>query len=77
MFFKEEVNEELLDTLIPNTFFEQLLPIMEPKYLRIYLYAYYLCQKDTSYTWNNQLLADKLGISIDEVLEAWDFFEFC
>jgi dnaD and phage-associated domain-containing protein len=77
MFFKEEVNEELLDTLIPNTFFEQLLPIMEPKYLRIYLYAYYLCQKDTSYTWNNQLLADKLGISIDEVLEAWDFFELC
>ena len=77
MFFKEEINEELLDTLIPNIFFEQLLPIMDAKYLRIYLYAYYLCQKDNAYEWNNQVLAEKLGISIDEVLDAWDFFELC
>lgn len=77
MFFKEEINEELLDTLIPNIFFEQLLPIMDAKYLRIYLYAYYVCQKDNAYEWNNQVLAEKLGISIDEVLDAWDFFELC
>ncbi len=26
---------------------------------------------------NNQVLAEKLGISIDEVLDALDFFELC
>ncbi len=77
MFFKEEINYEAMDTAIPNVFFEQILPIVEPLFLKIYLYGYYLCQKDMHEHFDNKNLAETLSVSLDDVLQAWDFFEAC
>lgn len=77
MFFKEEMDFESLDTLIPNVFFSQVLPIVEPLFLKVYLYGYYLCQSKSPEMFDNKTLAETLGISIDDIMQAWDFFEAC
>ncbi|MFC4803585.1 DnaD domain protein [Filifactor villosus] len=77
MFFKEEIHREALDTPIPNVFFSQVLPIVEPLFLKIYLYGYYLCQGEQSETFDNRFLAETLNVSLDDVMQAWDFFESC
>lgn len=77
MFFKEEVHREALDTSIPNVFFSQILPIVEPMFIKIYLYGYYLCQGEQSELFDNQHLAQTLNVSMDDVMQAWDFFEEC
>lgn len=77
MFFKEEMDFESLDTLIPNVFFSQVLPIVEPLFLKVYLYGYYLCQSGSPEMFDNKTLAENLGISIDDIMQAWDFFEAC
>ncbi|MDO4794059.1 MAG: DnaD domain protein [Filifactor alocis] len=77
MFFKEEVHREALDTPVPNVFFSQVLPIVEPLFLKIYLYGYYLCQGEQGETFDNRFLAETLNVSLDDVMQAWDFFESC
>lgn len=81
MFFQEKIEKEKRETSIPNTFFEQILPIVTPLMLKIYLYAYYLSKNqetdEKDFINTNEQLAEKLEISLDEVLSCWDFFESC
>lgn len=81
MFFQEKIESFKKDTSIPNVFFEQILPIVNPMMLKIYLYAYYLSQnedtEELSGINSNELLAEKLEVSLDDVLACWDFFESC
>lgn len=81
MFFQEKIESFKKDTSIPNVFFEQILPIVNPMMLKIYLYAYYLSQnedtEELSDINSNELLAEKLEVSLDDVLACWDFFESC
>lgn len=81
MFFQEKIDSFKKDTSIPNVFFEQILPIVNPMMLKVYLYAYYLSQnedaEELSGINSNELLAEKLEVSLDDVLACWDFFESC
>ena len=81
MFFQEKIESFKKDTIIPNIFFEQILPIVNPIMLKIYLYAYYLSQnEDASENFkinSNEALAEKLEVSLDDILACWDFFESC
>ncbi|MGB5824368.1 MAG: DnaD domain protein [Proteocatella sp.] len=81
MFFQEKIEKEKRETSIPNTFFEQILPIITPLMLKIYLYAYYLSKNqetdEKGFINTNEQLAEKLEVSLDEVLSSWDFFESC
>ena len=81
MFFQEKIESFKKDTIIPNIFFEQILPIVNPLMLKIYLYAYYLSQnEDASENFkinSNEALAEKLEVSLDDILACWDFFESC
>jgi len=81
MFFQEKIEKEKRETSIPNAFFEQILPIVTPLMLKIYLYAYYLSKNqetdDQDFINSNEQLAEKLEVSLDEVLSCWDFFESC
>ena len=42
MFFQETKNLQLADIDVPAIFFEQILPVIDGKFAKIYLYAYYL-----------------------------------
>lgn len=81
MFFKEKIDSFKKDTCIPNIFFEQILPIVNPLMLKIYMYAYYLSQNqdedEISKINSNEALAEKLEVSLDDILACWDFFESC
>lgn len=81
MFFQEKIEKEKKETSIPNAFFEQILPIVTPLMLKIYLYAYYLSKNqesdDEGFINTNEQLAEKLEVHLDEVLSSWDFFESC
>ena len=78
MFFQEAKNLQLTDIDVPAIFFEQILPVIDGKFAKIYLYGYYLAvsSKDNE-TIDNQSFANKLKLSLEEVLEAWDFLESC
>lgn len=79
MFFLEKRLLHHQDTVIPNSFFELILPILasEPYVLGIYLYAYYLTlnSNEDIEIRSNQELADRLGVSIDEVYHTWKVCE--
>lgn len=78
MFFIEDRLLHNNDTVIPNSFFELVLPILapEPHAAAIYLYGYYLSLNDENPSViSNQALADRLGIHIDEVYSAWRLCE--
>lgn len=79
MFFIENQLLQNKDTVIPNIFFEKILPILasEPNAVSVYLYGYYAAKnKNLEKEINtNKDLANFLGISIDDVYEAWRFCE--
>lgn len=78
MFFREIKNPQLNDISVPTIFFEQILPVIDAKFSKIYLYAYYLMISSTeSEIIDNRTFANKLKLPLDEVLEAWDFLESC
>ena len=83
MFFQEKTAREKRETSIPNTFFEQILPIVNPVMLKIYMYAYYLSKNTSDHMdekdliESNEDLAQKLDVTLDDVLSCWDFFESC
>ena len=78
MFFQETKNLQLADIDVPAIFFEQILPVIDGKFAKIYLYAYYLLvSSKENEMMDNQSFANKLKLSLEEVLEAWDFLESC
>lgn len=78
MFFIEDRLLHNTDTVIPNSFFELVIPLLapEPYAVGIYIYAYYLSmtREDTDIN-DNQQLADKLGVSVDDVYSTWKLCE--
>lgn len=76
MFFLTEKKEE--KTVIDNKFFEQVLPVLEPKYLKVYLYGYYLAQNAQALGVKNLKDIEKeLSMTHDEALQAFDYLQAC
>lgn len=80
MFFLEEKNIQNKETIIPNVFFEKIMPVLcqEKNAVVVYLYGYYMASNENnsiSAVKNNEELANKLKINLDDVLESWDFCE--
>ncbi len=78
MFFQETKNLSISDIDIPVIFFEQIMPVIDSAYIKVYLYGYYISTLDDQKELiDNNELAGRLKISPDEVIEAWDFLESC
>lgn len=78
MFFHEEKNVNLSDLSIPTVFFDQIMPVIDGKYVKVYLYGYHLSKKDiVKEDIDNKKLSSMLKVSLEDVLEAWDFLESC
>ena len=71
------VADELIkkgSTIIENKFITKYLPVLEPRALRTYLFALYVCQNGlNSYT--PQDFAAKLGMSEDDILSCFEYLE--
>lgn len=78
MFFIKNSNDVNKYTIINNKFFEQILPYIDATYAKIYIFAFYMAQNSDMYhSVDNQKLAEILSLQLDDVLNAWDFFENC
>ncbi len=80
MFFIQKRDLHNLDTVIPNSFFELVLPMLAPKEhaLAVYMLGYYesvSIKEMGDRISSNQELAEVLGISVDDVYEAWEYCE--
>lgn len=78
MFFLSNTNDAKSYTLIHNVFFEQIMPHLDPKYLKIYMYAYYLAMNiDKIGIKNSSDIAKDLNIEYTQVLSAFDYLSSC
>ena len=78
MFFLSNTNNAKSYTLIHNVFFEQIMPHLDAKYLKIYMYAYYLAMNiDKIGVKNSSDIAKDLNIEYTEVLSAFDYLSNC
>lgn len=59
------------DTSIPNLFIEAYMPEVPGDFLKVYVYA--LMCSGTNQALNNELIAERLSISSEEVNAAWDW----
>ena len=80
MFFIERQLIQNKDTIIPGSFFELVLPMLAsaPYAVSVYLYGYYRSLNPDSSDEeinSNEELAEKLGISIDDVYTSWQICE--
>ena len=67
-------NINLDDTALPNLFIGDIMPdITDGDFIKVYIYAYMCCKQNIALT--HIELAEKLGISVDKVLAAWNYFE--
>ena len=80
MFFIERQLIQNKDTIIPGSFFELVLPMLAsaPYAVSVYMYGYYRSLNPDSSDEeinSNEELAEKLGISIDDVYTSWQICE--
>lgn len=80
MFFIERQLLQNKDTIIPGSFFELVLPMLAsaPYAVSVYMYGYYRSLNPDSSDEeinSNEELAEKLGISIDDVYTSWQICE--
>ncbi|MGP1599313.1 MAG: DnaD domain protein, partial [Peptoanaerobacter stomatis] len=76
MFFLSNTNEAKSYTLIHNVFFEQIMPYLDDKYLKVYMYTYYLANNiDKIGVKNNEDIAKDLNIDYLDVISAFDYLE--
>ncbi|MDR2487264.1 MAG: DnaD domain protein, partial [Clostridiales Family XIII bacterium] len=61
------------DTAIPNIFIAEFLPSAPGDYVKVYLYAY--MQTCAGIFLSNSSIAQALGLSPEDVLKAWTWFE--
>ena len=63
-------------TIIDNIFFTRFLPSTPPKLCSVYLYGLYLCSNNELNNQNSiENFANSLGFTVDEVLEAFRYWE--
>ena len=80
MFYIERQLLHNKDTIIPNNFFELVLPMLAsaPYAVSVYLYGYYKSINQDEYAdeiKTNEALAQQLGLSVDEVYASWKICE--
>lgn len=78
MFFKSIGEENYSDVTIPSLFFDLYIPIADGNQIKVYLLGYksaFLYRGFQSDGLDNKALANIIGISEDEVIEAWKFWE--
>jgi DnaD/phage-associated family protein len=67
-------NISLGDTAIPNLFIADYLPdVPDGNFVKIYIYAYMCCCQGIAMTHSE--LASKLGLTVEQVLAAWRYFD--
>ena len=62
-------------TNISNVFMEEHLPYANGDCVRVYLYGLYLCQNSTSADNTIEMMSTKLGISIANIKDAFEYWE--
>lgn len=78
MIFLSNKVEAKAYTHIHNDFFEQILPFIEAKYLKIYIYAYYLAfNVEKLGAKNAHDIASALQMEYTDVISAFDYLENC
>jgi DnaD/phage-associated family protein len=75
MNFKIEnhTNYYLDDTQVPNVFIAEYMPGSPGDYIKVYLYAYMRAARRDILS--NETIARELGVSVEDVLVAWTYFE--
>ena len=69
----EKTREQRLeDTALPNIFIEDILPDADGDHVRVYIYAYMRCKQNITIT--HSQLAEELGLPLEKVLSAWQYF---
>lgn len=77
MSFKLETTDmDLGDTPIENIFINDFMPLANGTHVKVYILGYkYAKDKEEGLNVTNQLISKHLQISLEDVLEAWDFWE--
>lgn len=78
MFFKSVGEENYSDVVIPSLFFDLYIPIANGNQIKVYLLGYksaFLYRGFQSDGLDNKALANIIGISEEEVIEAWKYWE--
>ena len=75
MAFKKELyrNYYLCDTPVENIFIDEYMADAPGEYVKVYIYAYMYSQLNQ--VMNNDILAKRLNMHIEEVLTAWTYWE--
>jgi DnaD/phage-associated family protein len=66
-------NYYLDDTQVPNVFIAEYMPGAPGDYVKVYLYAYMRAARRDILS--NETIAHELGVSVEDVLAAWTYFE--
>jgi DNA replication protein DnaD len=66
-------NYYLDDTQVPNVFIAEYMPGAPGDYVKVYLYAYMRAARRDILS--NETIAREFGVSIEDVLAAWTYFE--
>lgn len=75
-FFNETTDMDLGITPIDNIFLNDYMPMANGTYVKVYLLGFkYASDKDYKIELTNKTIAKHLEISLEDVLNAWDFWE--
>ncbi len=75
-FTLETTDMDLGDTAIENIFINDFMPMGNGTSVKVYLLGFkYAKDKDKSIEVTNQVIARHLEISLEDVMDAWDFWE--
>lgn len=62
-------------TEIDNIFINDYLPFADPKYVKVYVFGLYKCNNASSFDNNIEAFSKALGMSEDDVLEAFEYWQ--
>lgn len=76
MAFKKQIPAlDLETTAIENIFLTEVLPMADGNALKVYLLGYrYACDPEAHSRFSHEALARHLGITVQEVLDAWQYW---
>lgn len=75
-FVIEKSDIDFGNTQIDNIFIEDYMPMANGSYVKVYLYAYKnMRSENPDYKLNNEKLARNLRLTLQDVEDAWDYWE--